>query len=624
MITIFKDIYTSKANYISIDAALKRIKDGKSRILVDKIRKTTDKEARNELKKGLPSVLFSGEFKDRKDQSIIKHSKLAVIDFDHVNEPDILKRDLSSLNIVFSAWISPSGDGVKCLVKLKYPERHSEQYLALLDYFKKYGVDADEKNKNLARVCFESFDPNIYINKNSIEFDGIIEVKKYEAIKINRPETDEDKIYSKLKKWASNRGELFVEGNRNSFLMKMASACNRTGISKNSAILYLTHDYLHGSDFSLSELQRTVDGVYKNYANQHGTTMFENEEIINVLTKEKVNEEVFSADMKVEDLIYFKDVYENLNERISKGITKGETTHFKILDNHFRWARRELTAIHGFGNHGKSSMALQLMLLKSVFDGRKWAIFSPENNPADFFYQDISEMYYGGVFDQSTPKEEIKRCNDFVNDHFFYIYPEKENPTPEYILKKFMETIIKHKIDGVMIDPFNQLSHDITGRDDLYLETLFQKWKRFAQNNDIYFIIVTHPNKPTKNGSDKIYDEPDVYSLARGSMWNNKMDNILCFNRPNFFINPKDSWCILASQKIKKQKLNGVQGKVNFKYDRLKCRFYEIEYEPSPEEAITGYNPLEVGSSALRPNTSFTSQYRDITESNRETEEPLF
>ena len=60
-----------------------------------------------------------------------------------------------------------------------------------------------------------------------------------------------------------------------------------------------------------------------------------------------------------------------------------------------------------------------------------------------------------------------------------------------------------------------------------------------------------------------------------------------------------------------------MQGKVNFKYDRLKCRFYEIEYEPSPEEAITGYNPLEVGSSALRPNTSFTSQYRDITESNR-------
>ena len=101
--------------------------------------------------------------------------------------------------------------------------------------------------------------------------------------------------------------------------------------------------------------------------------------------------------MKVEDLIYFKDVYENLNERISKGITKGETTHFKILDNHFRWARRELTAIHGFGNHGKSSMALQLMLLKSVLMGRKWAIFSPENNPADFstkiFQKCIMEVY---------------------------------------------------------------------------------------------------------------------------------------------------------------------------------------------------------------------------------------
>ena len=74
-------------------------------------------------------------------------------------------------------------------------------------------------------------------------------------------------------------------------------------------------------------------------------------------------------------------------------------------------------------------------------------------------------------------------------------------------------------------------------------------------------------------------------------MWNNKLDNILCYHRPNFFVDPKDAWCTYSSQKIKKQKLNGIHGKVNFVFDRFKSRYFELQGEPAGGEV--GFNPLE-------------------------------
>lgn len=243
-----------------------------------------------------------------------------------------------------------------------------------------------------------------------------------------------------------------------------------------------------------------------------------------------------------------------------------------------------------------SSIILQLMLLKSIFCGYKWVVFNPENSPADFFYQDIAEMFAGKPFDLKHPncatEEERNYAKDFVDKHFFYIYPKDDSPTPDYVLKRFTEVIIKHKVDGVLIDPFNQLIHERSGRDDHYLELFLNKTKRFAQNWDIFFLICAHPNKPQYSGSSKKYDEPSIYDLAGGAMWANKSDNILCYHRPNFFIDPKDTWATFSSQKIKKQKLNGIPGKVNYSFDRIRSRFFELM--GTPEEGYSrGYGALE-------------------------------
>ena len=82
-VTIFKDIKdTSQPFYRDVSVVLKRIEDGSSKELVKEIRKTKDKEERNNLKKRLPAICFSGKFNKRNDSSLIEHSGLICLDFD--------------------------------------------------------------------------------------------------------------------------------------------------------------------------------------------------------------------------------------------------------------------------------------------------------------------------------------------------------------------------------------------------------------------------------------------------------------------------------------------------------------------------------------------------------------
>ena len=61
----FKNIYDKIPYYLSVDKALDRIKNGNSRQMVFEIRNTIDKERQDKLKRNLPSICFSGEFKER-------------------------------------------------------------------------------------------------------------------------------------------------------------------------------------------------------------------------------------------------------------------------------------------------------------------------------------------------------------------------------------------------------------------------------------------------------------------------------------------------------------------------------------------------------------------------------
>ena len=122
-ITVYRSLFDSKgvAFYLTIDKALERIKKGKSKLLVEEIRKETNKEKRNQLKKKCICVLFNGEFSAWNDNSLINHSGFCILDFDNFESEKELKEQkqiLSKDKYTYSVFVSPSGNGLKCLVKI--------------------------------------------------------------------------------------------------------------------------------------------------------------------------------------------------------------------------------------------------------------------------------------------------------------------------------------------------------------------------------------------------------------------------------------------------------------------------------------------------------------------------
>ena len=299
-VTIFKDIKdTSQPFYRDVSVVLKRIEDGSSKELVKEIRKTKDKEERNNLKKRLPAICFSGKFNKRNDSSLIEHSGLICLDFDgyKLNKEMLQEKErLSKNKFIYSVFISPSGKGLKALVKIPpNVDNHKNYFNSLQKYISSPYFDTT--SKNVSRVCYESYDPLIYISKNSKVWDKVEEKEYVEKIKLQDkptiPLTDENKIVDILVKWWDKKYGL-VSGERNNNVYVLAAAFNDFGIDKNLAIMVMSN--FESKDFSRAEILRTISSAYANTHN-FGTKYYEDEDKVNVI-KQQLRKGVDKHDIK--------------------------------------------------------------------------------------------------------------------------------------------------------------------------------------------------------------------------------------------------------------------------------------------------------------------------------------
>ena len=301
-VTIFQNIKeTSTPFFRDVRVILERIKDGATKDLVKKIRTEKRKPERNELKKNLPAICFSGKFNKRADSSLIEHSGLICLDFDGYEKSKQLLEDkemLSKNKYVYSVFISPSGNGLKVLVKIPADaENHTNYFNSLEKYFN--SPYFDKTSKNLSRVCYESYDPLIYVNENSSTWDVIEEAEYTEVSKYRDkptiPITDENKIVDILLKWWTKKYPM-VEGQRNQNCYVLAMALNDFGINKSLASFVL-NQYADDS-FTQTEINRTIQSAYQNTAN-FGTKYYEDEERINSI-KAKLRRGVSKKEVRIQ------------------------------------------------------------------------------------------------------------------------------------------------------------------------------------------------------------------------------------------------------------------------------------------------------------------------------------
>lgn len=277
-VTIFKSIKeTSVPFYRDVGIILNRIKDGKSKDIILKVRDEKDKEKRNFIKQSLPAICFSGEFSNRNDKSILKHSGLICLDFDGFKtnkDLESARTKLTKDKYSYAVFTSPSGNGLKVLVKIpKDIVNHTQYFLSLQDYYKM--EEFDSTCKNISRVCYESYDSKLYINKDSEVYESLnVETPEPLEYKSSSPTfvvTDQEDVVKRLKKWWETKYGM-VEGQRNNNLFILASAFNDFGIHKADAYSIML-DYIGGS-FSARELNTTVDSAYNKVEN-FNTRFFE-------------------------------------------------------------------------------------------------------------------------------------------------------------------------------------------------------------------------------------------------------------------------------------------------------------------------------------------------------------
>ena len=221
-VTCFQSIFEKdNPEYLSLGDAIRNIKRGNSKEKVEELQKTKEKA----VKMQLPVVLFSGTFSSRKDEDIFEHSKLIVIDLDNVDVESV-KRRLGTDDYVFSCWTSPSGNGVKALVRISNPERHEDHFRALEKYFEKtYGLEVDGTGKNVSRACFESYDPELIVQMEAKVFSAFI--TEHETTKV---EVNEDYVFTDYMKLnlAARMVRRAEDGERHNTLLKASLLCGVT------------------------------------------------------------------------------------------------------------------------------------------------------------------------------------------------------------------------------------------------------------------------------------------------------------------------------------------------------------------------------------------------------------
>lgn len=256
MITVFQDVHSIAPHHTSLEAVFNAIENGKYSAQISRIRSEPDKEERNYLKRKLPIACFSGKFSVRKDDALIEHSGLICLDFDHVNDVASLKASLQLDPYCYAAFVSPSGDGVKMIVRIP-KNNHRGSFRALRKRYTQIDNTPDE-----SRACFLSWDSEIWINNAASVFKTQIDddVKKVSTVANGTQEKDQNKLFKAILNGMQESGIHYHDG-RNIFFFKLFCDCNEFGIEK--AISMPMALDLITDDFSFDELKIVAENAYK-------------------------------------------------------------------------------------------------------------------------------------------------------------------------------------------------------------------------------------------------------------------------------------------------------------------------------------------------------------------------
>jgi hypothetical protein len=140
------------------------------------ILKNQGETAFKKYKETLPCVTFAGTFAPRRlMENVVDPSGLLVGDLDDLADIDAVMTALSNDRYVYAAFRSPSWLGLKAIFKadgiIRNDADHKKFFAALERYLQTtYQLKLDPSGKDICRLCYVSYDPEMFINNSCVSF----------------------------------------------------------------------------------------------------------------------------------------------------------------------------------------------------------------------------------------------------------------------------------------------------------------------------------------------------------------------------------------------------------------------------------------------------------------------
>ena len=286
-----------------------------------------------------------------------------------------------------------------------------------------------------------------------------------------------------------------------------------------------------------------------------------------------------AVEVPLEGIFTAADLHGDLRALFDNGFGPGAETGGEEMDKICTYERRRNIIVTGTPGAGKSEWVDELVLRLCLRHQWKIGFFSPENIPIVYHLRKLIEKLTGHRFQNGCGMTEglLARSEEFLAENVSHI-SLKGNATPDRVLAKARELVVRRGCRIFVFDPLNRFDHEpAPGQTETqYISNLLNKFTEFATQYNCLLILVAHPRKMNRNPTTGATPRVEMYDINGSADFYNKADYGIVVERDK-----EIGITRVYVDKVKFKHL-GVGGVATFVYDPVNGRYLPCEESHDP------------------------------------------
>jgi hypothetical protein len=291
---------------------------------------------------------------------------------------------------------------------------------------------------------------------------------------------------------------------------------------------------------------------------------------------EQENSQESPTNGKPEGIFTVEDLSDEIDALYETGLQPGEHPGWDNLAKLYTIKKGQFSVVTGTPGAGKSAVLDALLINLANKSGWRFAVCSFENQPVEQHMATLLSLYTGEPFSQGpTPRMSVKTkdsAKQWLHRNFTFLLPPEDDRTISGLLSRAEWTHRNRGIDGVVIDPWNEIEHRRPAgmSETEYTSLVLSKLRSFARKNDLHLWLVGHPTKLYRNKDGK-YPIPTLYDISGSAHFKNKADFGVVVSRD---ISIDSNPTIIHVQKVR-FRWCGQLGEASLYFDKVTGRYRE-------------------------------------------------